>query len=175
MASPHAPGSPAGHARQAAASIRAWQVWTLRPPARVYVVGLVVLDLAVTLTALAMTGRVSLAHFGLYIALLGCGVVLIEVIRTVGEPKGTDTHDLLGVWFLPIAALFPPGYAFLAPLLVGGYSMVRVRRAFPHRRVFNDRVPRRAGLDRGTRAAVRGAYRHLVGAGRRVRRPGMGH
>jgi diguanylate cyclase (GGDEF)-like protein len=119
------------------AKVRAWQVWALRPAARVYVVVVVVLDAAVTLTALAAVGRLSLADLGLYIALIGCGAVVIEVIRTVGFPNGTDAHDLLGVWFLPIAVLFPPGYAFLAPLLVGGYSMVRVRRAFPHRRVFS--------------------------------------
>jgi hypothetical protein len=120
-----------------AASVREWRVRTLRPGAKVYVVGVVVLDWAVTLTALAMASRVSLAHLGLYLALLGCGGVVIEVIRAVGEPDGTMPHDLLGVWFLPIAVVLPPGYAFLAPILVGAYRVVRIRSLFPYRRVFN--------------------------------------
>jgi hypothetical protein len=129
--------APTEPGRLMAASVREWRVRTLRPAARVYVVGVVVLDWAVTLTALAMTGRVSLAHLGLYIALLGCGGVVIEVIRAVGEPDGTIPHDLLGVWFLPIAVMFPPGFAFLAPILVGAYRVVRVRSLFQYRRVFN--------------------------------------
>jgi diguanylate cyclase (GGDEF)-like protein len=105
--------------------------------ALVYVLALIGLDLAVTVAALVASPRVSLSHLGLYVALLGCGVVTVEAIRAVGEPKGTDTHDLLGVWFLPIAILFPPGYAFVGPLLVAAYFVVRLRMAFLYRKVFS--------------------------------------
>src|SRR5215469_1186444 len=137
MTSPHAPGPPAGFARQVAAIVRAWQVWTLRPVALLYVLALIGLDLTVTVAALIAAPRVSLSHLGLYLALLGCGVVTVEAIRAVGEPKGTDTHDLLGIWFLPTSILFPPGYAFVAPLLMCTYFLVRLRMAFLYRKVFS--------------------------------------
>jgi diguanylate cyclase (GGDEF)-like protein len=127
---------PAPRARRAAASVRGWPVWTLRPVARVYVFAVVGVDLALTLAGLVVAPRVSLIHFGLYLALVGCAVVTVEASRAVREVKGTSTRDMLGVWFLTIAVLFRPGFAFLAPLLVGAYRMVRVRRAFPYRRVF---------------------------------------
>jgi diguanylate cyclase (GGDEF)-like protein len=120
-----------------AAIVREWQLWTLRPTAKAYVIAVVVLDGAVTLTALVAAPRISLAHLGLYLALLGCAAVTVEAIRTVGEPKGSYTHDLGGVWDLTIAILFPPGYAFLAPLLQCAYRTARVRRGFMYRRVFS--------------------------------------
>jgi diguanylate cyclase (GGDEF)-like protein len=132
-----APKELAGGARRTAARVRDWQVWTLRPAAKVYVVAVVVLDGALTLAALIAAPRISLTHLGLYLALLGCGVVTVEAIRTVGEPKGTYTHDLGGVWDLTIAVLFPPGYAFLAPLLLYGYRAARVPRGFLYRRAFS--------------------------------------
>ena len=139
MTSPHVPTSPADATRQVVvARVREWQVWALRPVARAYVIAVMVLDGAVILTALAVASvPVSLSHFGLFFALLGCAIVVTEAIRAVGEPKGTDIHDLLGVWFLTIAILFSPVCALLAPLLVGTYSMVRVRRTFPYRRLFS--------------------------------------
>ena len=132
MASPHP-----GIARHMAASVRDWQVWTLRRVAKAYVIAVVVLDGAATLTALVAAPRVSLARLGLYLALLGCAAVVVEASRTVGEPKGVDTHDLQGIWFLTIALLLPPGFAFLAPLLEGAYRVVRVPRAFAYRRMFS--------------------------------------
>jgi diguanylate cyclase (GGDEF)-like protein len=134
MASPHP-----GFARRIVASVREWQVWTLRPVPKMYVIAVVVLDWVVTLAALVVApGQVSLSHLGLYVALLGCGVIVVEASRTVGEPKGTDTHDLQGIWYLTIALLFPPGLAFLAPVLVEGtYRVARVPRIFRYRRVFS--------------------------------------
>jgi diguanylate cyclase (GGDEF)-like protein len=120
-----------------AASVRDWQVWTLRPVAKAYVIVVVVLDAGVTVTALVAASRTSLAHVVLYLALLGCAAVVVEASRTAGEPKGVDTHDLQGIWFLTIALLLPPGFAFLAPLLEGVYRVVRVPRAFAYRRMFS--------------------------------------
>jgi hypothetical protein len=69
----------AGAVGRAAASVRGWQVWTLPRSARAYVIAVVALDWAVTLAALVITAdRVSLAHFGLYLGLLGCGAALVE-------------------------------------------------------------------------------------------------
>jgi diguanylate cyclase (GGDEF)-like protein len=133
-----APTQAAGGARRMAASVGQWQVWTLRPVARLYVVAVVVLDWAVTLAALAAAaGQVSLVHLGLYLALLGCGFIVIEATRNVKEVKGTSTRDLMAVWDLTIAILFPPGFAFLSPLLMGALRLARVRRVFPYRRVFS--------------------------------------
>jgi diguanylate cyclase (GGDEF)-like protein len=121
-----------------AASVGQWQLWTLRPVAKVYIIGVVVLDWALTLAALAAAaGRVSLSHLGLYAALLGCGFIVIEATRNVKEVKGTSTRDLMAVWELTIAILFPPGFAFLSPLLMGTLRLARVRRVLPYRRVFS--------------------------------------
>jgi diguanylate cyclase (GGDEF)-like protein len=138
MTSPHAPQWLAGTTRRPWASVREWQVWTLPPAAKVYVVAVVALDWAVSVAALVAAPRVSLAHLGLYLALLGCAFVVIEATRKVAEVKGTVSRDLHGVWSLTIAVLFPPGFALLAPLLMGAYRLVRARRVFPYRRVFSD-------------------------------------
>ena len=132
------PTEAAGAARRMAASAGQWQLWTLRPVAKVYIIAVVVMDWALTLAALAAAaGRVSLPHLGLYAALLGCGFIVIEATRNVKEVKGTSTRDLMAVWDLTIAILFPPGLAFLSPLLMGALRLMRVRRVFPYRRVFS--------------------------------------
>lgn len=119
-------------------SVRKWAVWTLRPPAIAFVATVVCLDLVLTATALAVAAaRVSLPRVGLYAALLGCAVIVIESTRGIREVRGTNIRDLLGVWFLPIAILFPPGLALLAPLLISAYRVIRIPRMFAYRRVFS--------------------------------------
>jgi diguanylate cyclase (GGDEF)-like protein len=118
-----------------AASVREWQVWTLAPVPRAYILGVVGLDWAVTVAALVVAPpRVNPADLVIYLGLLGCAVLLVETMRRTREVKGSTSRDLLAVWFLPIAILFPPGLAFLAPLALGIYRM-RIRPAFLYRRV----------------------------------------
>jgi diguanylate cyclase (GGDEF)-like protein len=128
---------PTAAGRQLAARVGEWQVWTLRPVAKVYVIALVGLDWALTVTALVAAPRISVSHLGLYLALIACAFIVVEATRTVKDVKGTSGRDLNGVWYLPITILFPPGYAFLAPLLVEAYRLARVRRFITHRRLFS--------------------------------------
>jgi diguanylate cyclase (GGDEF)-like protein len=131
MASQYAPQALLG-------SLRRWQVWTLRPVARAYVVAVVCLDLGLTAAVLAAaTPRVSLIHLGVYLALVACAVITVEATRSIREVRGTVMRDLQGVWFLTIAILLPPGFALLAPLLISAYRLLRIRRMFPYRRVFS--------------------------------------
>jgi diguanylate cyclase (GGDEF)-like protein len=127
------------HPRQLApvASVRRWQIWTLRPPVREYILAVLALDAAATVAALD-ADRGNLTHLGTFLVLLGGGVLVVEAARRVPEVIGTVRKDLHGVWFLPIAIVCPPAFAFLAPILLGTYRLVRVRRAFPYRRVFSD-------------------------------------
>jgi diguanylate cyclase (GGDEF)-like protein len=138
MASMRAHRSLAGGARQAVTSIRGWQLWTLRPVVKLYLLGVVGLDWAVTVIALVVgADRVSLSHLGLYLALVVCGFVAVEASRPVPGVKGTISRDLLGVWSLTAAILFPAGFALLSPLLFEAYRMTRVGRVILHRRVFS--------------------------------------
>jgi diguanylate cyclase (GGDEF)-like protein len=122
---------------RAVRSVRDWQVWTLRTAAQVYVVGLVILALLVAGLATVVT-RVSLVDGGIYLALLGCGIIAIESTQGVREVKGAVARDLQTVWYLAIAVALPPGYAFLAPLPLTAYRLWRVRRVFVYRRVFSN-------------------------------------
>ena len=131
MASPYPRGWRVG-------SVRGWQVWALQPVVKVYVVAVVCLDLGLTLAALAAAaGQLSLSRLVLYLALLGCAAITVESTRSIREVRGTVHRDLLGVWFLTIAILFPPGFALLAPLLIHAHRLMRTPRIFPYRRVFS--------------------------------------
>jgi diguanylate cyclase (GGDEF)-like protein len=140
MAPPHALRSLAG-ARRMVASVRQWQVWTLRPVAKVYLIAVLGLDLGATAAAFATAaprGGLGLVHLGTFAVAVGCGVVVVEATRGVKEVKGTGGHDLAGVWYLTVAITCPPALALLTPIVLGAYKLVRIRRTFPYRRVFSD-------------------------------------
>jgi len=65
-------------------------------------------------------------------------VVAIESTRAVKEVHGALSRDLQTVWYLAIAILLPPAYAFLAPLLLMGYKLWRMPQMIVYRRVFSN-------------------------------------
>src|SRR5258707_1856203 len=124
-------------ARRAWRGVSRWQVWTLPRPLRSYV-------LAVPLLAVIAIGLTA-AHTGWYghqalifIALLACGAIAIEATRGVKDPQGTTVRDLQSVWYLTIAILLPPVYAFIAPIPLMVYRLARTRRMIVYRRVFSN-------------------------------------
>jgi diguanylate cyclase (GGDEF)-like protein len=124
-------------ARRAWRGVSQWQVWTLPRPLRSYV-------LAVPLLAVIAIGLTA-AHTGWYghqalifIALLACGSIAIEATRGVKDPQGTTVRDLQSVWYLTIAILLPPVYAFIAPIPLMVYRLARTRRMIVYRRVFSN-------------------------------------
>jgi diguanylate cyclase (GGDEF)-like protein len=131
---PHYPVS--GGLRRALRSIREWQIWTLPPSLRAYVLGVIVLAVCATgIAAVRTHARGSDLLLGL--ALLTCGVVAIESTRNVKEAHGEVVRDLLSVWLLAIAVALPPVFAFLAPVPLTSYKLLRLRGLVVYRRVFS--------------------------------------
>jgi diguanylate cyclase (GGDEF)-like protein len=117
-------------------SIRGWVVWDLRPAASAYITAVVGLAAVVIVAAIADAGTtVSASRLGVYVALLGCGVIAVESAREAKEVQDTVSRDLQTVWYLAIAVTFPPVYAILAPIPPGAYHLMRVRRRYTYRRV----------------------------------------
>jgi diguanylate cyclase (GGDEF)-like protein len=117
-------------------SIRRWQVWTLRPPLRGFVVGIDVLTVCAAVAAITHT-RVVGSDLLLGLALLVCGIVAIESTRSVKEAHGEVVRDLQSVWLLAIAVALPPMFAFLAPVPLTAYKLLRLPGLVPYRRVFS--------------------------------------
>lgn len=130
-------GSLASMIRRGIASVRAWQVWTLRTQSSLYIVSVVAVAVVFATTAAAKTTWTA-EHAATYLALLGCGLVAIEATRTVREVKGTVGRDVQTVWYLAIAITLPPAYALLAPIPLTAYRLWRVRRVLIYRRVFSN-------------------------------------
>jgi diguanylate cyclase (GGDEF)-like protein len=127
------PGTLSGPARQ----VRDWQVWALREPLRGFVLAVTVLAAAVAGLAAALT-RWRPSQLAVFVALLVCGVALIESTRTVREVHGSIVRDLQPVWYLAIAVTLPPAYAFLAPLPLLVYKLCRTPGMVLYRRVFSN-------------------------------------
>jgi diguanylate cyclase (GGDEF)-like protein len=71
------------------------------------------------------------------LALLACGVVAIESTRNVRLAHGEVVRDLLSVWLLAIAVALPPLFAFLAPIPLTSYKLLRLRGVVVYRSVFS--------------------------------------
>ncbi len=115
-------------------AVSRWPVWTLPRWVVVFLVAVIVVDLAAIGVAASVTTirAHDLALFGL---LLACTAASVELTRKSGEQGGV-TKDVQGVWELPIAILLPPLYALIAPIVRIALVQFRVRRAPVHRRVF---------------------------------------
>ncbi len=72
----------------------------------------------------------------LFMILLTCGAICIEVVRRLGASAGVS-RDLLFVWWLPIALLLPPLYALIAPIPLGVLLQRRVCRELIYRRILS--------------------------------------
>jgi diguanylate cyclase (GGDEF)-like protein len=71
------------------------------------------------------------------LALLACGVIAIESTRNVKLAHGEVVRDLLSVWLLAIAIALPPLFAFLAPIPLTSYKLLRLRGVVVYRSVFS--------------------------------------
>jgi diguanylate cyclase (GGDEF)-like protein len=131
------PGALVTRVRRAAIDIRRWQVWSVKEPLRGYlIVTPVLVGVAVALTAVntQWDGRQAL----IFAALVGCGGIAIEATRKVKEPQGAAVRDLQSIWYLAIAIVLVPVYAFAAPMLLTFYKAVRTRPVVLYRRIFSN-------------------------------------
>jgi diguanylate cyclase (GGDEF)-like protein len=124
------PGRPVGW-------VRHWQVWSVREPLRAYLLAVPLVSVAAVGIEAAYTpwqARQAL----IFVALLACGAIAVEATRTVKEPQDAVARDLQSVWYLAIAIVLAPFYAFAAPIPLTIYKIFRTRPAILHRRVFSN-------------------------------------
>jgi diguanylate cyclase (GGDEF)-like protein len=137
MAAPRLPPGRLSDVRKIGHTVRRWSFWSLPEPLRSYLGSITGLASGI---ALVMLVRQSwhLPDLFLFAALLACGIVAIESTRAVKEIHGALSRDLQTVWFLAIAIILPPAYAFAAPLLLMIYKLWRMPQMIVHRRVFSN-------------------------------------
>jgi diguanylate cyclase (GGDEF)-like protein len=129
--------------------IRSWPLWELPGWLAGWVI-LVTFGYAAAI-ALAATTTTYRAHDGVMLAaLLGFGVLSIELTHRAGEPAGFH-KDVHGIWLLPIALLLPPVYGLTAPIVKMALTQWRVRRNVLHRRVYTAAA---VGLSYGAASAA---------------------
>jgi diguanylate cyclase (GGDEF)-like protein len=116
-------------------SLRSWDVWSLPRWLAVYVVAMIVADVAVVANA-ARYMPVHVHDLVLLAALLACSTLTVEMTRRAGEKLG-QMKDVYAVWELPVAILLPIGYAPLVPIVRFALTQLRVRRAPLYRRAFS--------------------------------------
>lgn len=104
-----------------------------RPTLVCYISGIVVLYVAVAVVA-TLEASLRSTDVTTFAALLGCGLVCVEVSRRLGMPAGV-ARDLLSAWWLPVVLLLPPIYALLMPIPMQILAQYRVRRTLLYRRV----------------------------------------
>jgi diguanylate cyclase (GGDEF)-like protein len=132
---------------------RSWQLFALPPLLVGYVLAVIAVDLGLTGWGILHT-PVRAVDVALFVALLVCGAVCIEVTRRLGQPAGVS-RDLLSAWWLPIALLLPPVYALVGPIVLGALLYLRVRRTPAYRRLFSSAT---LGLAGATASTV---FRHV--------------
>jgi diguanylate cyclase (GGDEF)-like protein len=130
-------GALAATVRSAASGVRQWQVWSVKEPLRDYLMAVPLVAVAVVgIEAAGTTWQVRQEL--IFAALVACGAIAVEATRTVKEPQGAVARDLQSVWYLAIAVVLPPFYAFAAPIPLTLYKIFRTRPAILHRRVFSN-------------------------------------
>ncbi len=113
----------------------AWALWEAPGLFVGYLLALVTVCLAVGAVLLAGTTPRIKDLVG-YAVLLGCAAVCVEANGRLGKAAGIG-RDLQSAWGLPIALLLPPVYGLLAPMLLKGFSQLRVGRSLVYRRVLS--------------------------------------
>src|SRR5215467_5430649 len=120
---------------RAVRSVCEWQAWKLAKPLRAYLVGLIALA-AVAIPSAAAYTHWRASQFAIFVALIACGILTIESTRAIKEVHGALVRDLQPAWYLAIAVILPPAYAFAAPVPLVIYKLWRQPGLVVHRRVF---------------------------------------
>ena len=123
---------PAG--RKRLLKVQAWPISELPRSLIVFIVTVVVIDVAAIAVGAAMVPvhAHDLIAFGV---LAACNAATVELTRRLSEPEGV-VKDVYTIWELPVVVLLPFLYALLMPIARLALTQWRVRRAPIHRRVF---------------------------------------
>jgi len=121
--------------RKRALDVRAWPICELRRSLRVFIVAVVLADLAAIAVGLAAF-PFQAHNLIAFCVLLACNAATVELTRRSGEPEGVfkDVHT---IWELPVIVLLPFVYALVMPIARLALAQCRVRRAPVYRRVFS--------------------------------------
>jgi diguanylate cyclase (GGDEF)-like protein len=122
--------------RRVAGGIRRWRFWTAPLSVRVYLLGVMAVAVGLSGYALACAHWYG-SDFFLGLALLACAIIAIESTRSVRETHGEMVRDLQSVWLLALAVALPPVFAFLAPIPLAVYKIVRLPGVVAYRQVFS--------------------------------------
>lgn len=112
-------------------------MWKIGEPLRSYLVAVLLLS-AIAIGLTAADTRWQARQVLIYVALLGCGAIAIEATRTVKEPQGRTVRDLQSIWYLAIAVVLAPVFAFVAPIPLTAYKLFRTKPAVLYRRIFSN-------------------------------------
>ena len=118
--------------KSASRAVSRWQLWRLPRWLQVLVAGTVT-GYAASICAAATLTRVHGGQLRLFVLLLGCSAVAVELTRRTGEP-GEAARDVGAIWDLPAAVLLPPLFVMVAPL--PRMLMTKARPGNVHPRVF---------------------------------------
>lgn len=125
------------HAALRGLAWRRWPVWSVGEPARSCVVAVPAVAIA-AIVAMSVVTPFHLREFAVFGGLLFCGAAAIEATRTLPDPQGTVARDLQSVWYLAIAVVLLPWFAFVAPIPLTVYRLLRSRRMIVYRRVYSN-------------------------------------
>lgn len=116
-------------------AVSRWPLWGLPRWLRVTVIGVVAAYFCAIAAALALTSFHA-GQLRLFVVLVMCSAVAVELTRRMGEPGRVD-RDVYAIWDLPAALLLPPLYVLLVPIPRMVLTQLRIRRALLHRRAYS--------------------------------------
>jgi diguanylate cyclase (GGDEF)-like protein len=116
-------------------AVSRWPLWGLPRWLQATVIGVVAAYLCAIAVALPLTSFRA-GQLRLFIVLVMCSAVAVELTRRLGEPGRVD-RDVYAIWDLPAAVLLPPLYVLLVPIPRMVFTQLRIRRAPLHRRAYS--------------------------------------
>jgi diguanylate cyclase (GGDEF)-like protein len=144
--------------RVSVAGITGWEFWRLPGRIRVYITSVHAVALTVLGVALATT-RWHVRDIAVFVALTCCATVTIEATRKISVAHGTIFHDMQSVWYITAAALLPPCYTLLVPMVLTPLRIKRMTSGIAYRRVFSGSA---CALAYGATAAIFAHLPHSV-------------
>jgi diguanylate cyclase (GGDEF)-like protein len=115
-------------------AVSCWPLWELPRWLQATVTGVVAFYCCAIAAALAHTSFRA-GQMYLFVALVMCSAIAIELTRRMGEP-GRVARDVYAIWDLPAAVLLPPLYALLVPIPRMIITQLRIRRGLVYRRAY---------------------------------------
>lgn len=125
--------------RPATNPVRSWELWTLRPSLRMYVLSVEAVAIGTTI-ALLSQAHIRLVDLVMLAAIVGLGLVKEELTRHVERMRrrfsDTPHQNMTSVWTVAAAVLLPPGLAVVVVAALYAYLWLRIWRPLHGERVW---------------------------------------